>query len=210
MLKHPPISMLYATLDPGERHLHSFAGQSVEWSEDRAFLGLGAVKGYIPFPTTIIFYYRGHLTDRRMILEFPKDSNSLIIWQLLLSTVGALSGGRIAEFAHRMNDEVGESRKMQREMAETAKYFSLPYSDINTIWVKGRVYCWATIHGDHTGLGVPFVPRYIDASGKAHQSSPWKGGINNAPPEVTDFIEIISPFCKVYWDHSWSSIKGTV
>lgn len=199
MPKFDPIPMQYATLKIGEHHLHSFSGMTAIWEEIRKFVLFGEITGYFPRVPTAVTFYRGHLTNLRLILESPPKANALIL--AVIKILGEISGTGVGKFIGALSDvAVQDSNEVQRILKER-KYLEFPFKNIRKVMCYQNSIFWAVIEDDPIGMGVPFVPNYIDKEGNDDSGTIFSDSDNH----IHEFSNIVSSLLR--FEHTDKPIK---
>jgi hypothetical protein len=188
MAKFSPINFMYAHLKPGERHLNSFIGQTCEWEVTRKYLIFGETTGYFPRASSIIFNYRGHITNKRIILEFPKKINNFAA--LMIKILGEISETNVGKIMAAMSESAITTNEKIEGMSEGRNFLSFKFKKISKVICYSDQIFWVVLKSSDNELGIPFIPRYINEKGEMASGDLFS--LFSEADDVKEFSKIIS------------------
>jgi hypothetical protein len=167
------VDMTVATLQPGERHLYSFEGRLGEWHTPNIFgIKWGREE---PFPIEGADF-PGHVTDRRLILEFPNSSSFDAILGKIAPKIAKLAIGKVGGLLAIGN----EGREITHQLAKNIGCLSFDFRDMDHLgYMDSRQMLWPVMKDNPNGREPVFLTYYTTGGG-------WMPG-----PEPEAFLKII-------------------
>lgn len=189
---YEPISMLYARLGKNEKHLHSFSAQLCRWEKRKKYLFFGKVLNYFPEVPTFLNFSRGHITNQRLIFEFPDINSNRETLGAFLKIASTITGGLYSSAFGFLGDEAIKSSKDLNDK----KIISIKFEEIDKVFCwKNMCAYWAVIKGSNTELGIPFIPRFIDNEGNPASGDLFRDFLSIK--DLDDFSALANKFFKV-------------
>ena len=190
-----PISLKIAKLQPNEKHLHSFFGSVCKWEAKKKYLLFGETQGYYPTPNGGHFY-RGHITDKRVILEVPDIPNLVI--SAALQTIGMFSGVRVFDFLGNFADAHYESATEIAEQLGEKGYVEFPFQNAYACYsykkeiedVLDETFFWFLPKRKPYGPGIAFQPFFPRKDGGAPKSSGHEDAARDFAKAISSFVSV--------------------